>query len=159
MGTDSATSLDRVSPVRTLPSLVTAAMSPVATWSVLSWSAPVNDIRLWSRSLSLVRLLTSVSLARMVPESTLMNEICPRKSSMRVLNTSATGEPAESMSSSTDSPPRTAATGPVAPPAGPTRPMKSSRWSTPIGLVAEPHSTGNTVRSRTASPISRSSCS
>ena len=91
--------------------------------------------------MSPVRLFTKVSLARIVPDRTFMNETVvdaahagpvkhrlgqggPRKSSTRVLNTRATGEPAASMVTSTGSPLRTASAGPTSAGAGPTRQMK-----------------------------------
>ena len=82
-----------------------------------------------SRSSCIVRPLTRVASAFTVPCSTLNRFTCPTYGSTIVLNTNATGGPS----------PRRAAAG-----AGPSSAMKCASRSTPISLVALPHSTGNT---------------
>ncbi len=146
-----------VSPVRVSASLVTATMSPAPTESTCVCEFPVSEIRLWSRSLAPERELTRTSSARSVPESTLSSEIWPRNSSTVVLNTSTSGAAPGSGTTSTMSPAASTVAGPASPGAGPTRQMKSASWSAPIGVVADPHRTGNASARSTASCRRRSS--
>jgi hypothetical protein len=109
------------------------------------------------RSFEPVREFTRMSSVRIVPEITLKIEICPRNSLSEVLNTSTIGGPSGSGAMSTAPAGVSTMLGPTSPGAGPTRQMKSASWSVPIGVVAEPQSTGNTSARSTASWSSRSS--
>ena len=116
------------SPVVVSASLATAAMSPAGTSDVDSCSLPRITESWCSRSSCMVRPFTSVASAFTVPCSTLNRFTCPTYGSTMVLNTNATGGPSPAAGGRR----------------GPSSVMNDASRSTPISLVALPHSTGNT---------------